>query len=312
MPEKTSAINISYIFSLLGDRHSLNIIKSAYSGFRTPSFFANNPLAHDLSKKQYYVRLKRLCDVGLIEKPQSVNDVYKTTTFGSLIYNSTIKPVDRALIGYWQLKAIDVMNAQKEFPAEQKDKIINEIISNSDLKDIVNSTHLSSFNIVKDFDKLTAEILNLLENAKDEIYFATRYHQPYVSSKTFDKFNRDRVVLHIIDGNPENISVQNRINAILRTPPSRDTFEMITKMVKSSRFELLRLPNLPISFLVVDGKQVIYETVNYANPEQFTVAIANYDDHYLAQRFIDYFKLLAKDATRSRIFEMEDTKDRVN
>jgi hypothetical protein len=305
MPEKTSAINVSYIFSLLGDRHSLNIIKSAYSGFRTSSFFANNPLAHYLSKKQYYVRLKRLCDVGLIEKPQSVNDVYKTTTFGSLIYNSTIRPVDRALIGYWQLKAIDVMNAQKEFPAEQKDKIINEIISNSDLRDIVNSTHLSSFNIVKDFDRLTVEILNLLENAKDEVYFATRYHQPHVSSKTFDKFNRDGVILHIIDGNPENISVENRINAILRTPPSRDTFKMITKMVNSSRFELLRLPNLPISFLVIDAKQVVYETVNYANPEQFTVAIANYDDHYLAQRFIDYFKLLAKDATRPRIFEME-------
>jgi hypothetical protein len=45
---------------------------------------------------------------------------------------------------------------------------------------------------------------------------------------------------------------------------------------------------------VVDGNQVIRETVNYANPQQVTIAIANYDDRYLAQPFIEYFKLLAR------------------
>jgi hypothetical protein len=55
---------------------------------------------------------------------------------------------------------------------------------------------------------------------------------------------------------------------------------------------------------MVDGNQVIHETVNYANPVQSTIAIANYDDHYLAQRYIEYFKLLAKDATRTRILEI--------
>jgi hypothetical protein len=305
MPEKTSmTAQPSYIFSLLGDRHSLNIIKSAYSGFRTSSFLTNNPLVRDLSKKQFYVRLKRLCDAGLIEKSQSSGVTYKTTTFGSLIYNSTVKTIDKALINYWELKAIDVMKTQNEFPGKEKDRIINEIISNSDLKDIVNSTHLSSFNIIKDFDSLVIEILKVLENAKEEVYFASRYHQPHVSSKVFDKFGKDGVKLHIIDGNPDSISAENRINAILRTPPNRDTFEMITKMVKSSRFELFRLPNLPVSFLVIDGHQVIYETVNYLNPEQFTLAIANYDDHYLAQQWIHYFKLLAKDAARPKILEI--------
>lgn len=57
-------------------------------------------------------------------------------------------------------------------------------------------------------------------------------------------------------------------------------------MIKSPRIELLRLETIPTSFLVVDGKQVIYETVSYANPEEFTIAIADYDHNYLAERYI--------------------------
>jgi hypothetical protein len=308
MPETVTASQ--HIFSLLSDRQSLNIIKSAYSGFTTSSFLISNPLAHNISKKQFYVKLKRLRDAGLIEKSSSLsrssynNNKYQTTTFGSLVYNSIIKALDKTLANYWQLKAIDLMKTQEEIPAKQKDIIINEIISNSKLRDITNLTHLSSFNIIKDFDNLTIEVLKILENAKEEIYFATRYHQPHVSSKVFEKFSKGRITLHIIDGNPESISVENRINAILRTPPNRDTFEKIAMMIKSPRFELLRLSNLPVSFLVVDRHQVIYETINYSNPEQFTLAIANYNDRYLAQQHIHYFNLLAKDAIRPKILEI--------
>jgi hypothetical protein len=47
---------------------------------------------------------------------------------------------------------------------------------------------------------------------------------------------------------------------------------------------------------VVDGGiyQVIHETVNYANPDQVTIAIANYNGRYLARQYVEYFKLLAK------------------
>jgi len=69
------------------------------------------------------------------------------------------------------------------------------------------------------------------------------------------------------------------------------------KLLKSSRFDLRRLPNLPVSFIAVDGIQVVYETVNFANPDQFTVAVSKYDDPYFAQRFIQYFKLLSKEST---------------
>ena len=77
---------------------------------------------------------------------------------------------------------------------------------------------------------------------------------------------------------------------------------MVKKVLKSSRFDLKRLPNLPLSFIVVDKIQVVYETINFINPEQFTIAVSKYDDAYFAQRFIEYFKMLSKNATIPDLF----------
>jgi DNA-binding transcriptional ArsR family regulator len=283
------------IFSILSDRISSKILKSAYCGLRASS---TNYIGK-ISKKQFYVRLKRLREAGLIEKRDSF---YRTTTLGSLIYNGHIKTLDEALANFWQLKAIDLLKTRKDFPSHQKDLVINEIIRGSNLKDIVNSTHLSGFTVLKDFSRLILEVIKLLENAQREIYFATRYHDPHVSSKTFEKFAKG-ATLHILDGNPEPISVENRLNAILRTPPNRETYELVNHMIKSSRFDLRKRADLPASFLVVDGTQVLYETINYFNPEQFTVALAYYDDAYLAEQFIHYFKLLSKDAVAPKLLQ---------
>jgi hypothetical protein len=48
---------------------------------------------------------------------------------------------------------------------------------------------------------------------------------------------------------------------------------------------------------------VIYENINFGNPEEFTVAIARYDDAYLAEQFIKYWQLLSKDAMVPKLLE---------
>ncbi len=95
-----------------------------------------------------------------------------------------------------------------------------------------------------------------MDNAEKEVYFATRYHNQHVSNKVFEKFGKD-VSIHILDGNPEQISIENRLAAVIRTPPNRETAELVKKIIKSSRFDLKRLPSLPTSFMVVDGIQVV-------------------------------------------------------
>src|SRR3990170_2235198 len=52
------------LFSLLSDRGSVNLLKAAYTGLKTNS----SNFVGNLSKRQFYTRLRRLCDLGLIEK----------------------------------------------------------------------------------------------------------------------------------------------------------------------------------------------------------------------------------------------------
>jgi hypothetical protein len=237
--------------------------------------------------------------MGFIEKR---NSVYRTTTFGSLIYNSQIKTLEDILANYWNLKAVDVLKSRQDFPLYHKEKVIEEIIQNTGLKGIVNGTNLSGFSVIKNYNKLVLEVTRLLESAEKEVYLATRYHDPHFSKLMFHKIANQGLIMHMLDGLPEQISVENRLNAILRVPPNRETYEMVNRIIKSQRFDL-RKAKLTASFMVVDGNTVCYETTDYVNPEQFTLAITHHDDPYLAQRFISYYHTLVKDAKAPQLIE---------
>jgi predicted transcriptional regulator len=292
MHQTTVRVLGAEVFAILADKQSVEILNTASTGLRSYSEGIGSQ-----TKKQYYVRLKRLVDIGLIEKRQSI---YKLTSFGSIVYENHLKTMDKIIPNYWQIKSFDILKSRDDFPVEQKERITNEYVETNGLKGVINTTHLSSFSVVKRFDDLVVEILKVLDNAEKEVYFATRYHDPHVSSKVFEKLAKG-VTIHILDGNPEQITVENRLAAIIRTPPNRETAEMVKKITTSSRFDLKRLPNLPQSFMVVDGIQVVYDTVNVINPEQFSIAISKYDDAYTSQRFIEYFKQLSKDAITPKL-----------
>ena len=280
------------VFATLADVLSMAILSGAATGFRSTSACIPNQ-----SKKQYYVRLKRMVEMGLIEKQDSI---YKLTTFGLLVYENHFKTMEKVIPNYWQIKSIDVLRTRNDFPLAQQENIMSEYIATSNLSQIINPTQLSSFNVMKRFENLIPDVMKVLDNAENEVYFATRYHDPHVSNIVFQKFGKG-VTIHILDGNPEQISVENRLAAIIRTPPNREIADLVKKVLKSPRFDLKRLTDLPLSFIVVDGIQVVYETINFINPEQFRVAVSTYDDPYLAQRFIEYYKLLSKDATTPKL-----------
>jgi hypothetical protein len=301
-------VTIKQIFTVLSDSVSLNLMKTAYAGRLTSANYVGK-----LSKKQFYTKLKRLYTAGLVEKRKDAS--YRTTTFGSLVYNNHVKTLEEALLNFWQLKAIDILKTREDFPSERKESIIDEIIRGSNLRNFINSTHLTGFAIIKDFNRLIVEVIRMLEDAKKEIYFASRYHDPHVSKKMFEKVEKG-VTVHFIDGNPKQINVESRLNAILRTPPDDETFRRVSTLIRSQRFKLKSLEPTTVlsngnsgviprfnSFLVIDGNQVIYENINYGNPEDFTVATARYDDTYLAEQFIKYWYLLSKDAITPKILE---------
>ena len=127
--------------------------------------------------------------------------------------------------------------------------MIEEIIQNTSLKGVVNGTHLSGFSVIKDYNRLVLEVIKLLESAQKEVYMASRYHDPHFSKLMFQKVAKEGLMMHLLDGLPDQISVENRLNAILRVPPNRETFEMVNSIIKSGRFELRKV-KLSASFIV--------------------------------------------------------------
>ena len=81
------------VFAILGDKQAVAILGAASTGLQSSSNGIGNQ-----TKKQYYVRLKRLVDMGLIEKNQSI---YKLTSFGSLVYENHLKTMDKIIPNYW-------------------------------------------------------------------------------------------------------------------------------------------------------------------------------------------------------------------
>ena len=294
---KLRSVPSSYqIYSVLSDPIMVRMLGIAYSGMKCD--FSN--IAGKMTKRQYLSRLRHLRDLGLVEKKE--NKMYGTTSLGALIYNSNIRTLEKVLEGYWHLHAIDILKGRSDLPAHVREELTNGILAGSRLNQITNDTHLSSFTIIRDYEKLIIEVLRLLDNTKNELYLASRYHNPHVSRLLIKKF-ASGVRLHIIDGNPRQTSLESRINAILGTARDKNSYKQVVDMIRSPRFELFRLENLPSSFIVVDERQLVYETVSHINPQEFTIAIANYDDRYLAEKYISYFRVLKQTANTPKFIE---------
>ena len=126
MHQQTVPILSEDVFTILGDKQSIEILESASTGMRSSS----NGICNQ-SKKQYYVRLKRLVEMGLVEKRKSV---YNLTAFGLLVYENHFKTMEKVIPNYWQIKSIDVLRTRNDFPLEQKENIINEYLTTSNPK----------------------------------------------------------------------------------------------------------------------------------------------------------------------------------
>ncbi len=133
--QQTVPILSEDVFTILGDKQSIEILESASAGMRSSSNGIRNQ-----SKKQYYVRLKRLVEMGIVEKRKAI---YNLTAFGLLVYENHFKTMKKVIPNYWQIKNIDVLRTRNDFPLEQKEKIIKEYLATSSLNGILNTTHLT-------------------------------------------------------------------------------------------------------------------------------------------------------------------------
>ena len=91
-----------------------------------------------LTRKQLLFRISGLIKAGLVKRQRGK---YFITAFGRVIFDSD-RLLGTAIKNYWKLKAIDSLGVANDskMPKEQRNKIIEELIDNRQLKDISLST----------------------------------------------------------------------------------------------------------------------------------------------------------------------------
>ena len=90
-----------------------------------------------LTRKQYYSRISTLISSGLVKRS---NGKYLLTSLGKVAY-SVNALIDQAIHDHWKLKAIDALETKSSsgIPDEEREKIIDMLIDNYELKGILSS-----------------------------------------------------------------------------------------------------------------------------------------------------------------------------
>ena len=127
------------VTKLISDNKSLLIFKTIFLASGDSGDTGENLRTQfKLTKKQYYSRMSRLAKAGLVNRQ---NGRYFVTAFGRVVYYAQ-RLLGSAVNNSWKLKAIDSLGVayDDKVPREERMKIIDFMIGNSQIKEILLST----------------------------------------------------------------------------------------------------------------------------------------------------------------------------
>jgi predicted transcriptional regulator len=136
----SDSLSVETVFSALSDNKSLSLFNiigimssHASDGQPTGDILISRM---NLTRRQYYTRISRLVDAGLITKKRAR---FVLTSLGSIVYE-TYKTIGVAIQNRWRLQAIDTLITHG-MPAEERHKLINTLLGDYDtFKEILLST----------------------------------------------------------------------------------------------------------------------------------------------------------------------------
>jgi predicted transcriptional regulator len=121
---------ISEVFKAISDDKALMIFNTVALGPGNRIKLSNNLT---LSRKQYYSKMERLSNQGLLTRK---NGRYYLTTLGKVIYELQIV-LGIALDNFWKLKAIDSLQNPENLPELELAKLIDNLIESQELKNVI-------------------------------------------------------------------------------------------------------------------------------------------------------------------------------
>ena len=103
-----------------------------------------------LTRKQYYSRISTLISSGLVKRS---NGKYLLTSLGKVLYDVNCL-IDQAIRDHWKLKAIDALENKSSsgIPDEEREKIIEMLIDNLELRRILSAKRSSPKEAEEEFN----------------------------------------------------------------------------------------------------------------------------------------------------------------
>ena len=134
-PSIRSELFIADVLSIIGNAKALSIFKAVALSENDYSSILITKLK--LTRKQYYSNMERLTEVNIVRR---TNGKYSLTSFGKVIFSMLLK-IETAIKFHWKFNAIDTImmasSGNNELPIEERDRIIDSLIDNQEIKDML-------------------------------------------------------------------------------------------------------------------------------------------------------------------------------
>jgi hypothetical protein len=248
------------LLSVLSKKDNLSMFIFAKDGLKAESSTLQNL---GLSRKVYYTRLRQLVDAGLISKSEGA---YSYTTLGGIIYQRHIVELIEEMKNKQQMMMIDTLKNTQEFSEEDITNFVDRI------------THTSSgmkteappkIEIAWTYQDMVSAIVERVQLCKNEILLASRSFNEIIINNILRKANSGIDVKVISDSGlvKQYIEAEGR-GLSLNDKNSSERIKVVSNPWYPGKVKR-RVARIPFSIVVLDGKEVGVELVDWNEPKKF-------------------------------------------
>ena len=248
------------LLSVLSKKDNLSIFIFAKDGLKAESSTMQNL---GLSRKVYYTGLRQLIDAGLISKSEGA---YSYTTLGGIIYQGHIVRLIEEMKNKQQMMMIDTLKNSKEFSEEDITNFVDRITHS---RNGMNAEALPKIEIAWTYQDMVSAIVERVQLCKNEILLASRSFNEIIINNILRKANSGINVKVISDSSLIEQYIKAEGGGLsLNDKNSSERIKVVSNPWYPGKVKR-RVARIPFSIIVLDGKEVGVEVVDWNEPKKF-------------------------------------------
>lgn len=249
------------LLSVLSKKDNLSMFIFAKDGLKAES---STLQSLGLSRKVYYTRLRQLIDAGLISKSEGA---YSYTTLGGIIYQRHIVELIEEMKNKQQMMMIDTLKNTKEFSEEDITNFVDRITHSRSSG--MNAEAPPKIEIAWTYQDMVSAIVERVQLCKNEILLASRSFNEIIINNILRKANSGIDVKVISDSSlvKQYIEAEGR-GLSLNDKNSSERIRVVSNPWYPGKVKR-RVARIPFSIIVLDGKEVGVEVVDWNEPKKF-------------------------------------------